>query len=195
MKVRQKLKVTGATIARMCKVTQQSIYGAKKTGLLIKEDNYFSLENPTNIQYLEAHGGNIKKYIQTIEKEENEKNRPPVDHRDPIYSDNGDQEAETKDELQKKLIMERTKDFQLKNEAKLGNLMSRKLVNRMFGEIKGEIKISLVDLPRRYATEIAAVYQMPSREREGELFISKILKTGIENIIEKICNISEGEHF
>ncbi len=194
MSAKQVLKVNAATIARMCNITRQSVYGAEKTGLLIKVDDYFSLENPVNIQYLEGHGGNIQKYLQTIAEEEAGKNRPEIKHRDPVYKDTEDPEK-TKHDLDKILLQERARDFKIRNEMRLKNLVSKKIVARMMGEISQSISISLVDLPRRNAPQMAALFKRPELEREGELFLSKIIEKAIEAVIVKIEKIQNKDHF
>ena len=103
MSAHETLKVNAATLSKLCGITRQSVYGAEKSGLLVKVDNYFSLEEPKNIEYLEGHGGDIQTYLQTLAEDQKKRYSKEVEHRDPVFSPPG-QPEKTKDALQKKLI-------------------------------------------------------------------------------------------
>ena len=194
--VKAKLAVSGAQFARMSGVKPQTIISAAKSGLVIKVGKDYFLEEPANVTYLKNHGCNLSNYIKSIQKEENikdpEKNN--VRHRD--TGDKGPKDPEdTKNDLDKILLKERARDFRIRNEIRLKNLITKKIAKRYMGELDQVISVSLVDLPRRYAVELAALFERPDKERDGELFLSRIIQKSIENILEKINTISKGENF
>ena len=193
---RAKLMVSGAQFARMAGVKAQSVISAAKSGLVVKIGKDYSLEEPLNVVYLENHGCDLSNYIKSIQKEEYAQGpaNNSVRHRDTGNNNAGEQE-DTKHDLDKTLLKERARDFQIRNEMKLKKLISRKIVKRYMKELDQVVSVSLVDLPRRYAVELAAIFERPDKERDGEIFLSRVIQKGIENILAKINTISKGDNF
>ena len=192
---RAKLMVSGAQFARMAGVKPQSIISAAKSGLVVKVGKDYSLQNDLNMAYLQNHGCDISNYTESIQKEEYAKDpeNNNVRHRDTGHFDPGQQE-ESKAEMDKALIRQRTRDFEIRNETKLRNLIPREYVKRILGEISQSISIGLIDLPQRHAVTLAALFQRPDLERDGQQFLAKIIENGIESVIERIVKIQHKDN-
>ncbi|MBA7517926.1 hypothetical protein ES705_09987 [subsurface metagenome] len=192
---RAKLMISGAQFARMAGVKPQSIISAAKSGLVVKIGKDYSLENDSNIAYLQNHGCDISDYIESIQKEEYAKDpeNNNVRHRNTGHLEPGQQE-ESKAEMDKELIRQRTRDFEIRNETRLGNLIPREYVKRILGEISQSISVGLIDLPQRHAAALAALFQRLDLERDGQQFLAKIIETGMESVIERIMKIQNKDN-
>ena len=79
-----------------------------------------------------------------------------------------------KDETHRKLL--------LTNEQTENNLIPKKMIQAVIGDLSYSIQSNLVDLPRRDSAEIAAILGVPEKERDLENILQKKIKTSIAAI-------------
>ena len=70
----------------------------------------------------------------------------------------------------------------LTNEQTENNLIPKKMIQAVIGDLSYSIQSNLVDLPRRDSAEIAAILGVPEKERDLENILQKKIKTSIAAI-------------
>ena len=92
-------------------------------------------------------------------------------------------EQETNDLLEntidKKIKKEKHRELVLKNEETENNLIPKKMINAVMGELFQSIQTNFVDFARRESPTIAAIMGVPEKERDLENYLKDKIKTSL----------------
>ena len=97
-------------------------------------------------------------------------NVPPDDDHEEYQEDNSI-DTKIKNENHRKLL--------LANEKEENNLIEKKMINAVLGEIQHSIHTNFVDLPRRESPTIAARMGVPEKERDLEKMLQEKIKISL----------------
>ncbi len=102
---------------------------------------------------------------------------------DPETDESRDESEETQDPLNhsidKKIKNEKHRELVLKNEETENNLIQKKMINAVIGELSHSIQTNFVDFARRESPTIAAILEVPEKERDLEIILQKKIKASL----------------
>ena len=107
------------------------------------------------------------------------------------YENPGDDYDDGYEDLDSKKTKEQIRKLQIENEKALRNLVEKKLIISIIGEVGQAIQNNFVDIPKRQSNILANKLGVPAKEKDLELLLSDIIEDGINGVIsniESLCN-------
>ena len=109
-------------------------------------------------------------------------------------SPDSERETESQEEYQHiddKIKNEKHRELVIKNEQSENNLIPKKMIQAIIGDISHSIQTNFIDLPKRESHTIAARLGIPEKERELEKLFQEKIKMSVTTVkrnIEKLLD-------
>lgn len=112
---------------------------------------------------------------------------------DDYIDDDDSLDEEVKLSLTEKKISEEIRKLKIQNEKELNNLVEKKMVIAVLGQIGQEIRTSFVDMPRRESEFIAAKLGIPEKVKDLELLWSEINSNALDSMKAQVESLQNNE--
>lgn len=120
----------------------------------------------------------------------------PVSKVNPEYENpSSSYEDDGYENLDDKKTKEQIRKLQIENERALRNLVEKKLIISIIGEVGQAIQNNFVDIPKRQSNILANKLGVPAKEKDLELLLSDIIEDGINGVISSIERLCDDRTF